>query len=557
MSSPLPPAPARSKRRWTGLRWLLAAGALVAAVAAGAPWTRASRAPAPADLPTEPVRRERLQPTVAARGSVESAESADVVCRVRSWVRGRTFSTTIKWLVDNGSLVTKGQMVGELDDSSLQEELSERKGPLELARSAWVFAEENAAIVKGQSEGEIRTAEVAVTLAELDLQKYRDGDYRQTRRDVESRLAQAESDLEMSSGRADWSEQMVRKGYAGGTQSRADRARVQAARVTLERVREEYRVLEKYTRRRTQREREARLEEARAELRRARLQAKARQAKADADRFTKQRTYQRRLSRFREIEDEVFRCVLTAPHDGLAVYAVPDQAWGAGAQSAVIAAGEPVRWGQKVLSIPNLSKMEVRVGVHEAIAPQVRGDQLRETGFGEAVEATLLAAPDPAARLAGPFALAEVRDRFHDQDWARVAPGQPALVRVDAFPGRVLAGHVRQVAEVASQLDTLDRDAAVHATAVMIDDACPGLRPNMSADVTIFTDETPAVLAVPVKALVRAPDDGACTCFVLTPDGPEPRIVVVGAHTDERAEVRSGVREGEQVVVEPGRLKEG
>lgn len=554
MSSPHsvsgPQASDRPPRGSQRLRWLFGA-VLVAAAAAGVPWTLAGRAPAPREWPTETVCRERLRPTITARGTVESAQCADVVCRVRSWVRGRTFSTTIKWLVDNGTRVTKGRIVGELDDSALQEELADRKGPLERARAACVFAEENTGILRSQTEGEIRSAEAAVQLAELDLRKYRDADYRQARRDVDSRLAQAESDLATCSERADWSDQMVRKGYAGASQARADRARVQKARMALERLREEHRVLEGFTKKKTLRELEARLEEGRADLRRRRLRARAKQAQADADRFAKQRTYQCRLSRCREIEEEIVRCVLTAPHDGLAVYAVPDQAWGAGAQNAVIAPGEPVRWGQRILSVPDLSKMEVRVGVHEAVVPQVRGDELRATGFGGCIEATLLAAPDPAARLAGPFALAEVRNRFHDQDWTRVAPGQPALVRVDAFPGHVLAGHVRQVAEVASQLDTLERDAALHATAVAIDDPCPGLRPDMSADVTIFTDETPEVLAIPTRALVRAADDGGCTCFVLTSDGPEPRTVVIGLHTGDRAEVRSGLREGEQVVVEP------
>src|SRR5439155_12155173 len=97
------------------------------------------------------------------------------------------------------------------------------------------------------------------------------------RKDVDGRLALAESSLEMSRDRAQWSERMLKKGFLTANQSRDEFSRLQTSRVALDNVREEYRVLEQYTRRRTLVELEsAKLAEARRTLERCRRQARAR-----------------------------------------------------------------------------------------------------------------------------------------------------------------------------------------------------------------------------------------------------------------------------------------
>ena len=80
-----------------------------------------------------------------------------------------------------------------------------------------------------------------------------------------------------------------------------------------------------------------------------------------------------------------------------------------------------------------------------------------------------------------------------DQEMRLIDGGQPALVRVDAFPARVLKAHVKSVATVASQQDWLSADVKVYQTMISIDESLDGLKPGMSAEVTIFTDATCAM----------------------------------------------------------------
>src|SRR5262249_6843725 len=126
-------------------------------------------------------------------------------------------------------------------------------------------------------------------------------------------------------------------------------------------------------------------------------------------------------------------------------------------------------------------------------------------------------------------------------------------VRVDAYPTRVLKGHVKTVATVASQQDWLSADVKVYQTMVSIDEPLPGLKPGMSAEVTIFTDShRDHVLTVPVQAILGSADMGSKRkVYVMTPKGPEQRDVRIGLSNDKMAEVSDGLQEGEEVVLNP------
>jgi hypothetical protein len=165
------------------------------------------------------------------------------------------------------------------------------------------------------------------------------------------------------------------------------------------------------------------------------------------------------------------------------------------------------------------------------------------------------------------------RDIFPKEERETIANGQPARIRVDAFPDVALKGHVRSVATVASQ-DFFSSDVKVYQTVVAIDDMPDfsgkvstsqkgprrkskdnnsGLRPGMSAEVTIQVDNPlENVLAVPVQSIMGGPEQGDMrSIYVLTPDGPQERPIRVGLSNDKYAEIREGLEKGEQIVLNP------
>lgn len=509
------------------------------------------------DLVTHLVQYDKLQLTVVERGALESAENSEIVCRVKAGTKGSTVATTIKWVIDDGSHVKKGQLVAELDDSGMVEQLKTQKIAVDQARSAWIQAEENLKIVESQNASDIKTAETNVRLAELDLEKYQKGEYLQTLKDIEGRTKVAESDLDMWRDRAAWSERMMKKGYFTATQAQAEQSRLKSARIALDKVREEFRVLEDYTKKRTETDLKSKLEEAKRALDRTRTQAVAKFVTADTDRVAKKSVYEQEETRYREIEEEIRKCDLVSPQDGMVVYFVSEQSrFGSGSQQSIVAQGEPVREGQKLMRIPDLSKMLVNTKVHEALVSRIRGEINQPTGFGDTVRAALLVTPDATARLLNQVGFAVLREHFRDREQRQVYGGQPALVRVDAYPDRVLRGHVKSVATVASQQDWMSADVKTYQTMVAVDEQVEGLKPGMSAEVTILVDSAlDNVLTIPVQAIIGTPAMGRTRkCFVLTPEGPEEREIVVGGSNEKMAEVKSGLTEGEAVVLNPRSL---
>src|SRR5262249_39329479 len=156
---------------------------------------------------------------------------------------------------------------------------------------------------------------------------------------------------------------------------------------------------------------------------------------------------------------------------------------------------------------------------------------------------------DPFSRLASYKAFGELRGAFTEahrkEEFRLEKKGQDAIIRIDAFPDLRLHGHVKTVATVASQQDWLSADVKVYQTMVSIDEPVEDLKPGMSAEVTIFTDDhANHVLTIPVTAIMGNAQMGPKRkCLVKTPTGHEDREIVVGLSNETMAEVKSGLSE--------------
>ncbi len=460
------------------------------------------------DLVLHTVRYETLNRTLLERGTLESANNSDVYCRVKALAKNSTVSTTIKWVIDDGSLVKKGDLLVDLDDSGLQEQLKAEKITLDTAEANKVQSEENYKIQVAQNESDIKAAEVALELAKIDLQKYLEGDFPAKLKDYQGQVFLAESDVEEQRDRVAWAQRMVKKGYYTTSQAQAEQSKLDGFDQTLRLKRENLRVLidpvfgEK---KRTETDLRSKVVQAERELNRIKGTALAKEVQTRTDRDTKKSLYLQELSHYKDIEAEIKKCKIYAPQDGMVVYYIPEQArYGGGSQQSIVAQGEPVREGQKLMQLPDLTHMQVNTKVHEALVSHVH-------------------------------------------------KGEPAMIRVDSFPDQQLSGQVEMVSTVSSQLDFWSSDVKVYTTKVAIAQSVEGLKPGMSAEVNItIGDPLRHVLTVPVEAVVGSAELGKNReVFVITPSGPEKRRVVIGSSNETMVEVTDGLKEGDQVVLNP------
>ncbi len=151
----------------------------------------------------------------------------------------------------------------------------------------------------------------------------------------------------------------------------------------------------------------------------------------------------------------------------------------------------------------------------------------------------------------------EVEADINESYIARVKPGQPATIRVDAVPGIDYHGKLRQI------VPTADRQRAVVEVKVTIDDKDERLVPDMSCSVT-FLEEGTSVEVLGGKSKILVPpsavvDPGSSPAVFVVRDGRVHRtsIEIEGPEGDLLA-VRSGLQGGETIVKTPSEsLKDG
>src|SRR5436190_13893699 len=118
------------------------AGVVFIAVTAFGGWYFFLRAaPARADVLLHTVKREPLTVSVTEKGTLESAENTDIVCKVRAGTKG--YASTIKEVIDDGTRVRAGQLLMLLDDSALKEQEEDQLIKVQNALAAKITAEKS------------------------------------------------------------------------------------------------------------------------------------------------------------------------------------------------------------------------------------------------------------------------------------------------------------------------------------------------------------------------------------------------------------------------------
>jgi Cu(I)/Ag(I) efflux system membrane fusion protein len=124
--------------------------------------------------------------------------------------------------------------------------------------------------------------------------------------------------------------------------------------------------------------------------------------------------------------------------------------------------------------------------------------------------------------------------------WVRA--GTMAEIRLPSLPGETLAGRVEYV------YPELNMETRTLRARIVLDDAGPGLRPNMLANVKLVGEAGQPAMMVPRSALIRSGSEDRVV-VALGEGRFAPRRVVVGPESGDRVVIRAGLAEGEQVVV--------
>ncbi len=125
----------------------------------------------------------------------------------------------------------------------------------------------------------------------------------------------------------------------------------------------------------------------------------------------------------------------------------------------------------------------------------------------------------------------------------------PVSVRVESLGGRTMAGKIRRLTE------KVDDSTRTMTAEMEVPNPDLDLVPGMYATVTLRVDQHPHALAIPIEAV---PPGGKTVLVVNAAHRVEERAVTLGVETPTQYEVRSGLREGEWVMLgNPGQVAAG
>jgi RND family efflux transporter MFP subunit len=421
-------------------------------------------------------------------GELESAQGVQVLCEVEL-----KEGVKIVEMAPEGAEVEEGDMIVRLDPSALKDQLAAQQIAVTQADAEAKAAAEDLKIQKNLAASQIAEAELAKTLAALDLEKYLEGDYNVQFNELQGSIALKQTELQEAKETVEFYRDLVKKGFRTPEQLRAKEQAVEQANYELTSNEERLAVLKEYTRKRQVAELKAKAEEAARELERANGSSAATVAKAQSDLDVAEATASLERKQLERLQTQIQLCEIAAPTDGTLVYSH--------GQKDPLEPGDTVHFKQKLFTITDLDRMQVQAFVHES-------------------------------------------------DVKKVRVGLPAEVRVDALPNLALQGKVEDIADFYDGTrHWLSGGVKEYETIVAIDGVPEGgLKPGMTCQVQIHVGELSDCLAVPIPAV--ADDDGQYYCYVVTGDAATRRPVKVGASTDSYVEITEGLKEGDTVALD-------
>ena len=215
------------------------------------------------------------------------------------------------------------------------------------------------------------------------------------------------------------------------------------------------------------------------------------------------------------------------------------------AESAMAAArGRLQSAGLKEVEIERLASGTTTVNRLMPILAPISGTIIeRKAGVGQVVQA---GAGDPLFMIADLSTVWINADVYEDQ-LARIHQGESMKVTTPAYPNESFTARVDQIGS------TIDQDKHTVAVRCVVGNPAHRLKPGMFANVVLTAAATIEVLTVPSSAIV-AEGDQRSVFVEESPGRYLKRAVEIGDEINGATIVRSGLKEGDRVVVRGGLL---
>lgn len=326
-------------------------------------------------------------------------------------------------------------------------------------------------------------------------EKLGDGSAKQQLRKLEDDLLVARTELLQSRTKYDATKRLFDKGFVTKSEVENDEVNADKARLKVESAKTALDLFIKYEFVKTSEENVSKYDEALRGLERARKEAVSKLAQARAKLKGAEGRYSGERKRLDQLKEQIDKCTITAKLPGLVVYGNPnDPPWRSEER---IRVGASIWERTTILTIPDMSRMGVKLGIHES----------------------------------------------HIK---KVSKGLKAKITADAFPNDPLDGEIIKVAVIPDANRWFNPDSKTYQTTIQLSGSREWLKPGMSAKVEIQVKQLPDVLYVPLQSVSQR--DGKQVVY-LPGTPPVVRPVEIGEYNDEFIEIRKGLNAGETILL--------
>jgi HlyD family secretion protein len=447
-------------------------------------------------FPTFVAKRGPLTISVLESGTISPQEQITL----RNEVEGRT---SIVSLVPDGSIVKKGDLIVELDASTLKDLIIDQDIAVQRAEAAYIGSQESLAVTENQAKSDIDVARLTLKFAKQDLQQYVDGIYPKGVNEQTARIRLAEEDLKRAEDVNDWSKRLYEEKYLSETEYLADKLSVQRRKLERDVANSDLDLLENFTYHRQIEQLTSDVNQAEMALERTERKASADVIQAKADLRAKELEYNRQKEKLRKTEDQLSKTTIYAPQDGMVVYATSS----GGGRRGPFDRRDPMDIGvevserQDLINLPTATLMKAAVDIHETSLEKVR-------------------------------------------------VGLPAVITIDALAGQKFLGRVQRIAPLPdARMQWANPDLKIYPTDIYLEDSNGSLRTGMSCKAEIIIAQYEDTVYVPVQAVLRVA--GQPTVYVVKDGSYTERKVEIGLDDNKMVRIVSGLEEGEVVLLTP------
>lgn len=398
----------------------------------------------------------------------------------------------VTFLAPDGEQVKKGDVLMRLENQDLVDRQEGAKRDLDTAQRALQTAKAELKLQDLESAKKLEDAERDLVFARMSLDQYRDGKAPLLEQDARLAVERAETERDLASEKAERMPALLEKGFVNAAELRTARLDAKEKEQALAKKKRELDVFLKYDNPQDLAKKVSDVKTAEITLERTRQQVAAQRSKLEVEIAKQEREIERTTRKAKTTDEEVAGLELKAPTDGILVH-FKQRYW-----SEALEVGNEVRKEQRVMELPDLTDMVAEVGINEIVV-------------------------------------------------AKVAVGQIATVTLEGLGGRSFQGRIDKLATTSSNDNPwMDSSQNFKATVVLTDSAGTSFRPGMSARAEITVAELKDVISVPINAVTHRGDKR--WCWVETGRSREQRPVEIGQSSNDRVEIRSGLKEGDTVL---------